>query len=62
MLLGTLGASLLGNLLPGKGLIATSQGREQLEPVREQLAQVTNWIAAPSLTNFEINNIVKVLT
>ena len=62
MLLGTLGASLLGNLLPGKGLIATSQGREQLEPVKEQLAQVKNWIAAPSLTNFEINNIVKVLT
>ena len=27
MLLGTLGASLLGNLLPGKGAIATSQGR-----------------------------------
>ena len=27
MLLGTLGASLLGNLFPGKGVIATSQGR-----------------------------------
>ena len=27
MLLGTLGASLLGNLLTGKGVIATSQGR-----------------------------------
>ena len=27
MLLGTLGASLLGNLLNGKGAIATSQGR-----------------------------------
>ena len=27
MLLGTLGASLLGNLLTGKGAIATSQGR-----------------------------------
>ena len=27
MLLGTLGASLLGNLLTGKGEIATSQGR-----------------------------------
>ena len=27
MLLGTLGASLLGNLLPGKGAIVTSQGR-----------------------------------
>ena len=27
MLLGTLGASLLGNLLTGKGAIATSQGQ-----------------------------------
>ena len=27
MVLGTLGASLLGNLLTGKGVIATSQGR-----------------------------------
>ena len=27
MLLGTLGASLFGNLLTGKGAIATSQGR-----------------------------------
>ena len=30
MLLGTLGASLLGNLLRGKGAIATSQGRETI--------------------------------
>ena len=28
MLLGTLGASLLGNLLTGEGAIATSQGRK----------------------------------
>ena len=27
MLLGTLGASLLGNLLSGKGMIATCQGQ-----------------------------------
>ena len=27
MLLGTLGVSLLGNLLTGKGVMATSQGR-----------------------------------
>ena len=27
MLLGTLGASLLGNILAGKGVIATSQGQ-----------------------------------
>ena len=31
MLLGTLGASLLGNLLIGKGAIATSQGCKRLE-------------------------------
>ena len=30
MLLVTLGASLLGNLLAGKGLIATSQGQETI--------------------------------
>ena len=34
MLLGTLGASLLGNLLTGKGAIATSQGREANMPGR----------------------------
>ena len=32
MLLGTLGASLLVNLLTGKGAIATSQGREANMP------------------------------
>ena len=32
MLLSTLGASLLGNLLPGKGAIATSQGHEANMP------------------------------
>ena len=30
MLLGTLGANLLGNLLAGKSLIATSQGQETI--------------------------------
>ena len=30
MLLGTLAASLLGNLLTGKGAIATSQGRDTI--------------------------------
>ena len=34
MLLGTLGASLLGNLLTGKGAIATSQIREANMPIR----------------------------
>ena len=32
MLLGTLGASLLGNLLTGKGAIAMSQGRKAYMP------------------------------
>ena len=32
MLLGTLGASLLGHLLIGKGMIATSQGRKANMP------------------------------
>ena len=30
MLLGTIGASLLGNILTGKGVIATSQGRGKI--------------------------------
>ena len=34
MLLGTLGVSLLGNLLAGKGAIETSQGRETNMPRR----------------------------
>ena len=34
MLLGTLGVSLLGNLLAGKGTIETSQGRETNMPGR----------------------------
>ena len=32
MLIGTLGTSLLGNLLTGKGAIAASQGREANTP------------------------------
>ena len=32
MLLGTLGVSLLGNLLAGKGAITTTQGREANMP------------------------------
>ena len=43
MLLGTLGASLLGNLLTGKGAIATSQGRKSNMPGRGAIraAEVT---------------------
>ena len=36
MLLGTLGASLLGNVLTSTGAIATSQGREWLEALGTQ--------------------------
>ena len=37
MLLGTLGASLLGNPLTGKEAIATSQGREANMPGRDTI-------------------------
>ena len=40
MLLGNLGACLLGNLLIAKGATATSQGRVQLEQAKKQLEQV----------------------
>ena len=59
MLLGTLGASLLGNLLTGKGAIVTSQKREanmfgevQLELVKALLEQVRTFNAVHPLTNF----------
>ena len=40
MLLGTLGASLLGNLLTGKGTIVASQDEVQLEQVKVHLELV----------------------
>ena len=39
MLLCTLGASLLGNVLAAKGAIATRQGKVQLEQEKAQLEQ-----------------------
>ena len=59
MLLGTLGASLLGTLLTGRGVIATSQGHKakmlgrvtmkaQLELVKEQLEQIRTFNGASS--------------
>ena len=48
MLLGTLGASLLRNLLTGKGGIATSQGLENLELAKEQLGHVKIFNATSS--------------
>ena len=38
MLLGTLGANLLGNLLTSKGAIATSQEREWLETLATRVS------------------------
>ena len=60
--LGTLDANLLGNLLTGKGGIATSQergtiraGKGNLELVKVLLEQVRSFNAAASFTtNFEI--------
>ena len=47
MLLGTLGTSLLGNLLTGKGVIATSQGSNKStrqELVMIILHKIIKWI------------------
>ena len=48
-MLGTLGASLLGNLLPGKGAKATSQGRGTIRTGEGTISTGENCIAAPSL-------------
>ena len=45
MLLGTLGAGLLGSLLTGKGKIRAGKGTEQ---GKKQMEQVKNLNAAPS--------------
>ena len=44
MLLSTLGANLLGNMLAGKGIIRAGEGRTQL--VKEQLELVRIFFAA----------------
>ena len=57
MLLGTLGASLLGNLLTGKGAIATSQGRGIYRAGKSKgivRAGYGNNSSKMDLTNFEI--------
>ena len=70
MLLGTLGASLLGTLLTGRGVIATSQGHKakmlgrvtmkaQLELVKEQLEQIRTFNGTSS---FNISWDTKVLS
>ena len=70
MLLGTLGASLLGTLLTGRGVIAASQGHKakmlgrvtmkaQLELVKEQLEQIRTFNGA---SPFNISWDTKVLS
>ena len=40
MLLGTLGASLLGNILSGKGAIAAGQGQVKIKKAKEYIELV----------------------
>ena len=55
MLLGTLGVSLLGNLIASKGTIRAGEGTSRVgEWVKEQLEQVKIFNAPHHLTNFEI--------
>ena len=61
MLLGNLGASLLGNLLTGKGVIATSKGRKANMPGQGTIRAAEDTIKAAQdlmlprrLKNFEI--------
>ena len=53
MLLGTLAASLLGNLLKGKGAIANMSGEGTIRAGEEQLEQVKFSMLCYPLTNFE---------
>ena len=52
MLLGTLGARLLGNLLASKGVIATSQVRGTIRAGKPQLEQLRIFNATSSLNKF----------
>ena len=55
MLLGNLGACLLGNLLIAKGATATSQGRGAIRAGKETIRAGENVLISPHpLTNFEI--------
>ena len=47
MLLGTLGTSLLGNMLAGKGIAKAGYGSKNLKKEKEYLEQITdeNWIS-----------------
>ena len=50
MLLGTLRASLLGNLLSGKGIVRAGSGNKKVKKELQLLVMETKWIfnAAPS--------------
>ena len=58
MLSGTLGASLLGNILTGKGKIRAGEStirageKAQLELVKEQLKQIRNFNATSPFNKF----------
>ena len=55
MLLGNLGACLVGNLLIAKGVTATSQGRGAIRAGKETIRAGENVLISPHpLTNFEI--------
>ena len=61
MLLGTLGANLLGNILAGKGIVRASFGRCSLNSYKKRTRHCKSWlwkigllIPSHPLTNFEI--------
>ena len=62
MLLGTLGAGLLGNNLAGKGIVKTGSGRRSLNSYKKMKRSFKSWLwkrmgfllPPDSLTNFEI--------
>ena len=59
MLLGTLGASLLGNLLAGKEIVRAGSGNKK-GIVRDGTGKKIGFLMPPHhLTNFEIQSIIK---
>ena len=55
MLLGTLGASLLGNMLAGKGIVRASYGNKEGKECQENVIDPKKFLISPHpLTNFEI--------
>ena len=60
MLLGTLGAGLLGNILPGKGIVKAGSGNKKTKRNCKSWSWKRMGFLIPShpLTNFEILNII----